>query len=558
MRKRWRSIVAAGMASMLLAMGIGTPIQGNYVNAAEAEKEITLKGKTGQGTDEFMGDPQDVYWVDAAVQKPDNYTDIVGFKITATYVKHDNYGGGKEDDTFRCGMVLATRGAHEPEAYNFTYENGQTPEYDLSTQAIAGFGVGEAGWLSSMVFSNGISSDESAVDGDTVVLAYEGNTALFTKDDSIMTLVSFLGEFEYESIEWITGAPDPLEEEPWDKVETTQYLDVPTVSEDKQNGANYVDITIPDTGKESYPVILWIHGGGYITGDRKSCLLSDTKEYLLAQGYAFVSAEYTLTQKDDTAGGYGTGGMPQMLYDIKAAIRFLRANADEYKLNTDFIAAMGESAGAGLALLAGTSNGSTEHEDLSMGNEEYSSDVQAMVSFCGPTDFTGEYFSNMYAYVGNMMDDSSKTEELERLAELWSPTKLVNSDSPAMFLGYSKADTTVAFSHAEELLTAAKEYMDEENITTTFFNDGGHVDRSIFDTYTEYVTLTKFLDEQKTKFISEDKTGNKTDGETPTEDESTVKPMTFVVIAIVVIVVAGGVVITVRKKGGKNKGGEKW
>ncbi len=476
---------------------------GTESGSSTSSEEFIYAGQTGGGDDEYMGDPCDVYYLDASVQNPDDYTDIVGFTLTVNYNKHGNYGGGAEDDSFQCGMILVSYGEQNPDDYNFTYDNGQTPEFDLSTETLTSFGFGEAGWLISMVFSSSVEGDTAVTDGDQVTLTYEGTTAIFTDDCSEITLVNYLGDLEYVSVEWILGTPETVEEVEWDTVETIEYNDIATVDDSVQNGNNYVNITVPDTGEDSYPVVLWIHGGGYITGDRTSCLLSDSKEYLLAQGYAFVSVEYTLTgteTDDDGNTVYTTAGMPQMLYDVKAAVRFLRANADTYNLNTDFIAVMGESAGAGLALLMATSNGLEDYEDLTMGNADYSSDVQACISICGPSYFADDAIGNMYAYLGSTYEDYSE-EELEELAELWSPTELVNSKTPALYLGYSEADTTVVFSHAENMYAAASEYMDEEDITTAFYTDGGHVDRNIFDNYSAYYSYAEFLNTQLAKYI---------------------------------------------------------
>ncbi len=481
------------------------------------KQEIVYKGKTGQGSDKFMGDPQDVYWVDASVQKPDSYAKIVGFKLTAKLVKTDYYGGGKETQTFACGMVLATKGAHEPNEYVFTYPNEQTPTFDLSTKTVAAFGVGEAGWLISMVFSNGISTAANATAGTVLTLTYSGDNAVFAEGDPILTIVSFLGEFEYQSVEWILGEPEQVEEKPWDRVETDEYLDVSTLPEGKQNnGNNYVDISVPKTGKSSYPVVLWIHGGGYITGSRKNCLLDTTKQYMLAQGYAWVSADYTLTKTEEKNGQtvYTEGGMPQMLYDLKTAVRFLRANASKYKLNTDFIVAMGESAGAGLALLMGTSNGLTNgYEDLTMGWADQSSDVQAVYTVCAPTCFTGdEFINNMYAYIGSQFNDyfgtdQSKKDQIIEWADMWSATELITEDVVPMYLAFSKEDTTVPQSHYNAIKDALEIYftaeeMEQRGIVLVNYNKGGHVDRGTFDTYTAYYNLVEWCNVQRDKILN--------------------------------------------------------
>lgn len=568
LKKGFQRTAAGFLAVMLLtaAFLMGSMGKSLAVLAAPEEKEgkeIYLVGQTGQGSDEYMGDAMDVYWVDASVQLPDDYTNIVGFELTVKVKELDNYGGGKETGEFECGMILASKGANAPKDYVFTYPNAQTPEYDLSTKNVTAFGFGDAGWLVSMAFSPAVKGDADVKAGDTITLRYEGNNAIFSENDPVMTLVSFLGQYEYESISWITGAPTQVEEEPWEKVDVKEYMDVPTVSEGVQNGSNYVDITVPDTGKASYPVILWIHGGGYITGDRKSCLLSDTKQYLLAQGYAFVSAEYTLTGSNadksreavSVSGEttYTTAGMPQMLYDVKAAVRFLRANAQKYQLNTDFIAAMGESAGAGLALLLGTSNGMEEYEDLSMGNADYSSDVQAMISICGPTEFTGEYAGNLLALFGEEIYSWSP-EKLEEMGEKYSPTELVHSESPAMYLACSKTDTTVPPQMLTDMRDMARMFMDEEDVRVALYETGGHVDRTVMDNYTAYVSYADFLNEQKAKYIKDDAADKDTEENGGKADAQSGWTAAAVVLAVVL---AGAVIIKKKKNSREEKKDEK-
>ena len=557
-RTGWLVII---LGLVMLMATVIVPFTEKPTHANAAESEFTYAGKTGEGSDEYMGDPMDVYWVDASVQHPDDYTKIIGFSIEVTMTKHGNYGAGAEDDSFQCGMILTTHGKHDPDEYVFTYPNGQTPSFDLSTETIAGIGVGDAGWLVSMVFSPSVSLESQMSDGDSATLTYRGKESLFDEGDPVMTLVTFLGQFEYNGIEWITGEPEQVEEQPWDKVEKEVFADVATVSDEKQNGSNYVDITLPKTGKESYPVVLWIHGGGYITGDRKNCLLDNTKEYLLAQGYAFVSAEYTLTKQNED-GSYAEGGMPQMLYDLKAAVRFLRANAEQYKLDTRFIAAMGESAGAGLALLMNTTNGKEDYEDLSMGNEGYSSDIQAAVSFCGPTIFTGDDIGNMYALLGEDFDaeryqsDADYKAEMDALASDWSPVDQVDVDTPPMYLAYSKEDTTVPFRHGEDFYDIATMFMEESDIVTAFYSEGGHVDRNVFDAYSSYVSVASFLNTQRDAVLSAEDTDPEPEPDPQPEEpnESNVGLIVGLSVGGAVIVAAGivvAVILTKKKRGGK-------
>ena len=71
---------------------------------------------------------------------------------------------------------------------------------------------------------------------------------------------------------------------------------------------------------------------------------------------------------------------------MKAAIRYLRANAENYHLDSANFAIWGESAGGCIVDFVGTTNGNPAYEDLSMGNAEYSSEVQAVVSWYAITD----------------------------------------------------------------------------------------------------------------------------------------------------------------------------
>ena len=98
----------------------------------------------------------------------------------------------------------------------------------------------------------------------------------------------------------------------------------------------------------------------------------------LKRGYAIVSINYRLS---------GEARFPALVHDAKAAIRWIRANAQTYHLDPSRIAAWGGSAGGYLALMLGTSGGVDKLEDLSMGNPDQPSTVQAVVSWFGPSDF---------------------------------------------------------------------------------------------------------------------------------------------------------------------------
>jgi acetyl esterase/lipase len=138
-----------------------------------------------------------------------------------------------------------------------------------------------------------------------------------------------------------------------------------------------LDIWIPTTGSGPFPLVIFIHGGAFKGGDK--AMEGGNVAAVLEAGYAAASLNYRLS---------GEALFPAAVQDVKAAVRFLRANADEYGLDPDRFAAWGESAGGNLvALLGTTGDQATIFDDPALGNADVSSAVQAVVDWYGPTDF---------------------------------------------------------------------------------------------------------------------------------------------------------------------------
>jgi acetyl esterase/lipase len=133
-----------------------------------------------------------------------------------------------------------------------------------------------------------------------------------------------------------------------------------------------LDLHLPAEGK-GWPLIVWVHGGAWRAGDKKNVRYPLR---LLKEGYAVASVGYRLSQD---------ALFPAQIEDGKAAIRWLRANAQKYGYNADRIGVWGASAGGHLVALLGM----TGHvRELEVGpNKEFSSRVQAVCDFYGPTDF---------------------------------------------------------------------------------------------------------------------------------------------------------------------------
>ena len=127
--------------------------------------------------------------------------------------------------------------------------------------------------------------------------------------------------------------------------------------------------------KTTYPAVLFIHGGGWRSGDRSQHV--PLAQQLAARGYVTATVEYRLS----TEARY-----PAAVTDLKAAVRWLRANAGTYPIDTTKIAVWGFSAGGQLAALVGTTNGDAQLEGH-VGNLQHASSVQAIVDVDGVLAF---------------------------------------------------------------------------------------------------------------------------------------------------------------------------
>ncbi|MDB0798526.1 alpha/beta hydrolase [Phocaeicola vulgatus] len=127
--------------------------------------------------------------------------------------------------------------------------------------------------------------------------------------------------------------------------------------------------------KKKYPALLMVHGGGWNSGDRS--IQIPMAQHIATHGYVTIPVEYRLRPE---------AIYPAALYDLKAAVRWVRANAEKYAIDTTRIAISGCSAGGHLASLIGMTNGSKQHEGK--GNyTEHSSKVQAVINIDGCVTF---------------------------------------------------------------------------------------------------------------------------------------------------------------------------
>ena len=140
-----------------------------------------------------------------------------------------------------------------------------------------------------------------------------------------------------------------------------------------------LDMARPKKGDGPFPVIVCIHGGGFRAGKREGY---DAQCIRLAQhGYVAVTVSYRLAPKYP---------FPAAIHDVKAAVRWVRANAAKYQIDPSRLGVTGGSAGGHLAQFLGVTGDVKEFEGDG-GNADQPTRVTCVVNFYGPSDFTKSY-----------------------------------------------------------------------------------------------------------------------------------------------------------------------
>jgi acetyl esterase/lipase len=211
----------------------------------------------------------------------------------------------------------------------------------------------------------------------------------------------------------------------------------------------------PPAAGGTFPVVVVIHGGAFSVGDKTD--MRNEVRALVARGYAVASPNYRMS---------GEAPFPAAVADVKAAVRWLRANADRYGLDPTRIGAIGESAGANLAAMLGTSGNLTFPEDTALGNITQPSTVRAVVDLFGPITFTtmdDQLRSNPHCTAGDVVHDRPDSPESRYLGHtITTVPDLVRQASPLGYLDdgripppflieHGDADCTVPFGQSQEL-----------------------------------------------------------------------------------------------------------
>ncbi len=217
---------------------------------------------------------------------------------------------------------------------------------------------------------------------------------------------------------------------------------------------------------EPMPVVVYIHGGGFRSGSKSDGQMFNVA--LARGGYFAAAINYRLSDIAE---------YPAAVHDCKAAIRFLRSNAEELAIDPDRIGVWGHSAGGHLAAyLALTGNAEETHGTVGT-NADTSSAVQCAVPVSGIFDFSeiGNGGERMRYWLGSAEGEAWT----ERLREA-SPISWVDSEDPPMLLIHGTEDRLVQAGQSETL--HAKLQSDGVETRLRLVDDQGHIirDRRVY------------------------------------------------------------------------------
>ena len=200
-----------------------------------------------------------------------------------------------------------------------------------------------------------------------------------------------------------------------------------------------LDLATPTAGKGPFPAIICIHGGGWKGGSRQQ--LTPLTELFAKSNFVSVTISYRFAPKHK---------FPAQIEDCKAAVRFLRANAEKYNIDPNRIGVVGFSAGGHLSCLLGAGKEADDLEGTG-GNPKQSSKVQAVVSYFGPTDMTTKTWTNDIENLFFIPFLGGRFEEKMDLYRMCSPIVYCTKDSPPFLFFHGTKDVLVGIHHSEKM-----------------------------------------------------------------------------------------------------------
>ncbi len=222
--------------------------------------------------------------------------------------------------------------------------------------------------------------------------------------------------------------------------------------------AQKMDIHFITGQSDAMPAVVYIHGGGWVEGDKSSPEADIYIKELLKRGYVIFSLNYRLAPAHP---------FPAQIEDIKLALRYIRAHAASFYIDPDRIGIYGSSAGGHLAALAGVTSpvdGFDKGEYL-----EQSSRVQAVVDLFGPADLNQLSIPGIDSVIAQTFGSHPYPSEPYRLA---SPVAYASPDDPPFLIIHGDIDRVVPLDQSQRMHAALQAAGADSQLVVV--KNGGH------------------------------------------------------------------------------------
>lgn len=272
------------------------------------------------------------------------------------------------------------------------------------------------------------------------------------------------------------------------------YFDIPygNISE-----AQKMDIFLPEEEKDSFPVIVSIHGGAFKVGDKRNGEMIDLMLPGLKKGYAVVGVNYRLS---------GEAKFPEAVRDIKRAIRFIKANSNKYNLDAEKIIVWGGSAGGYFTLMSAVSNGIEYFDDNTDPNIEIDTKIKGAIAWFPPVNFlTMDNHLKESGLLRKIPDHSdvnspeslfigASIEENKEIVKKANPETYISKKlPPSLYIQHGRVDRIVPYQQSEEFYNKVKA-ITKEKIIYEIIEEADHGD-SKFETEENLNKIFKFIEE---------------------------------------------------------------
>jgi acetyl esterase/lipase len=215
---------------------------------------------------------------------------------------------------------------------------------------------------------------------------------------------------------------------------TVLYGNIPYANDTLKK--HLLDVYVPPTGKSSYPVVVWIHGGAWMSNDKYADMgyMKNTLKGLIDNGYAVASIDYRWSTM---------AIFPAQIQDCNQAVEFLYQHAGKYNLDKGRMALIGFSAGGHLANLVGLSNNNTVNAFYAGGKKPHFK-IKLVLDFYGPSDLatlkgndSKDPHNPITLLLGGMVADNQEK------AKKASPATYIDSNDPPFLIVQGEKDESV-------------------------------------------------------------------------------------------------------------------